>query len=318
MSIQALLSSADGSDTEVDLSTRKVRRIGDDQLLWVDVADPTDEDLEVLEAALGLHDDELEALRRELRGPELTSLERAVAMTVLWVDDASGETTVPLQALAGAGWVITRHAGRLSRVEHQRRQITDQREIGQLRPVDFLLAVLDWHVAGFMATAEHLERQVDRLDEAALRRDDDMLPQLVALRRRIAHLRRVAAIHHDVSSELSRPDFMPELAAEDQARFERATERLERATAAIAQVREMLIGVFDVHMTRTAQRTNDIMRVLTLASVILLPAVVLAGIMGMNFRVWFFDDPNTFWLVIGAMIAMAVTTILVARWRGWL
>lgn len=318
MTIQALLSSADGSDTEVDLRERRMRSIGKDQLLWVDVADPSDDDLDVLGTSLGLRDDELELLRRELRGPDLESLERAISVTVLWVDDAAAETTVPLQALAGAGWVITRHAGRLSRLEHQRREITDQREIGQLRPVDFLLAILDWHVEGFLAAAEHLERQVDRLDEAALRRDDDLLPRLVAMRRAIARVRRVAAIHHDVYSELARPDFMPGLEADEVARFERATERLERATSAIAQVREMLIGVFDVHMTRTAQRTNDIMRVLTVASVILLPAVVLGGIMGMNFKVFFFDDPNMFWVVISAMIVMALTTIGVARWRGWL
>jgi magnesium transporter len=45
-------------------------------------------------------------------------------------------------------------------------------------------------------------------------------------------------------------------------------------------------------MTRTAQRTNDTMRLLTLASVILLPSVVLAGVMGMNFKVGLFEDPG--------------------------
>jgi Mg2+ and Co2+ transporter CorA len=318
MTIEALLSSADGTDVEVDLRTERMRRIGDDQLLWVDVADPSDDDLETLAASLELRDEEVEALRSDLHDPGVTSLDRAVAVTLLWLDDAAGEQAVPLQTLAGAGWVITRHAGRLARLEERRRQITDGREIGLLRPVDFLLAVLDWHVEGFHAAAEDLERQVDRLDEEALRSDGDLLPRLVEMRRRIARVRRAAAVHHDVYSELSRPDFMPELEGEAEARFERAGDRLERATAAIAQVREMLIGVFDVHMTRTAQRTNDIMRVLTVASVILLPAVVLAGIMGMNFRVGFFDDPSFFWVVLGVMVAMAAVTIIVARWRGWL
>jgi Mg2+ and Co2+ transporter CorA len=80
----------------------------------------------------------------------------------------------------------------------------------------------------------------------------------------------------------------------------------------------MLIGTFDVHMTRTAQRTNDIMRVLTWASVILLPAAVLAGIMGMNFKLDFFANPTFFWIVIGFMVLLATSTLLVARWRGWL
>ena len=319
MSIKALLSSADGSDIEVDLGSTPMRRIDDDQLLWVDVTAPSDEDLATLEASLGAGGHVLEALRRELRLPGLVVLAKAVDVTLLWLDDAASEKPEPLQAIAGSsGWVITRHAYRLERLERQRTKIRDQREIGLLRPIDFLLAVLDWHVDGFHAAAEDLERQVDRLDEDALRSDDDLLPKLVAMRRRIARVRRVAALHHDVYNELARPDFMPELDPDDTARIARVVTGLERATAAIAQVREMLIGVFDVHMTRTAQRTNDIMRVLTLASVILLPAVVLAGIMGMNFRVFFFDDPNVFWLVIGAMVAMAATTLIVARWRGWL
>jgi len=60
------------------------------------------------------------------------------------------------------------------------------------------------------------------------------------------------------------------------------------------------------------------MRLLTLASVILLPSVVLAGIMGMNFKVGLFDEPNLFWVVIGIMGAMAVAALGIARWRCWL
>jgi Mg2+ and Co2+ transporter CorA len=60
------------------------------------------------------------------------------------------------------------------------------------------------------------------------------------------------------------------------------------------------------------------MRVLTLASVIFLPAVLLAGIMGMNFAVDLFDRPELFWVVIGIMVATAAFTLIVARWRSWL
>jgi magnesium transporter len=295
-----------------------MRTIGEDQLLWVDVTDPSEQDLEIVGSSLGIDEHVLDALRRHLRLPGLVVLDGGIDVTLLWLDDAAAEKPEPLQVIAGNGWVVTRHADRLQRLERQRKNISDQREIGLLRPIDFMLAVLDWHVDGFHAAAEDLERQVDRLDEEALRNDNDLLPRLVAMRRRIARVRRVAALHHDLYNELTRPDFMPHLDPDDANRIARVVTGLERATSSIAQVREMLIGVFDVHMTRTAQRTNDIMRVLTLASVILLPAVVLAGIMGMNFKVFFFDDPNVFWLVILAMIGMAVTTLVVARWRGWL
>jgi Mg2+ and Co2+ transporter CorA len=60
------------------------------------------------------------------------------------------------------------------------------------------------------------------------------------------------------------------------------------------------------------------MKVLTLLSAVLLPGVVLAGVMGMNFKLPFFDAADNFWFVIAAMIAFGVGILGVARWRGWL
>jgi Mg2+ and Co2+ transporter CorA len=46
--------------------------------------------------------------------------------------------------------------------------------------------------------------------------------------------------------------------------------------------------------------------------------VVLAGIMGMNFQMPFFDDTGNFFLVIASMIVLAAVILAIARWRDWL
>jgi magnesium transporter len=318
MSIRALLSAADGSDAELDLGDEPIKAIGDDELLWVDITGDQPEDVLIVGNTLGLREDVTNALATKLRWPGASVLDGAVQVTLLWLDDEGLDEPAPIQVVAGDGWVISRHAEPLERLDRHRKQITDQREIGLLRPVQFVAAMLGWHLDGFFRVAEHLERAVDRLDEQALGTQRDLLGRLVAMRKRIARARRIAALHTDVYAEIVRPDFMPELEERDDALLAQANERLERAIAAIANVREMLIGTFDVHMTRTAQRTNDIMRILTWTSVILLPAVVVAGVMGMNFQVWIFDRAELFFVVIGFMIVTAVVTLLIARWRGWL
>jgi len=60
------------------------------------------------------------------------------------------------------------------------------------------------------------------------------------------------------------------------------------------------------------------MKVLTLISAIALPGIVLAGVMGMNFKLPFFDDAGNFWLVIGTMIVFAVMIVGIARARDWI
>ena len=82
--------------------------------------------------------------------------------------------------------------------------------------------------------------------------------------------------------------------------------------------REAIVGSFDVLIARGGQRTNEIMKVLTLASVILLPGALIAGVMGMNFKVGLFDDPNLFWVVLAVIVLIAPVTIGLAKLWRWI
>ena len=81
--------------------------------------------------------------------------------------------------------------------------------------------------------------------------------------------------------------------------------------------REAIVGSFDVLIARGGHRTNEIMKVLTLTSVILLPGALIAGVMGMNFKVGLFDEPMLFWVVVAAIAAIAPVTIFLAKSWKW-
>jgi len=101
-------------------------------------------------------------------------------------------------------------------------------------------------------------------------------------------------------------------------RFETLLSRFEVTMQEARDAREAIVGSFDVLIARSGQRTNEIMKVLTLASVILLPGALIAGIMGMNFKVGLFDDAELFWVVVLLIAAIAPITIVFARRRGWI
>jgi Mg2+ and Co2+ transporter CorA len=165
---------------------------------------------------------------------------------------------------------------------------------------------------------ELIERDIDELDQLALhgRRGDDVLARIVELRRRIGLVRRTLAPHREALAALARPEMrVDELIGRP---WPGLSERLERALDAVEMLRESLLGTYDIHMGRVAQRANDVMRSLTLLSAILLPAVVLAGVMGMNFELPFFGAPTNFYVVIAVMIGLAALIAVVARWRSWL
>ena len=78
------------------------------------------------------------------------------------------------------------------------------------------------------------------------------------------------------------------------------------------------MGSFDVLIARGSHRTNRIMTVLTLTSVILLPGALLAAVMGMNFKVGLFREEWLFWVTVAVIVAVAPLTIALAKVRRWI
>src|SRR5688500_1322862 len=101
-------------------------------------------------------------------------------------------------------------------------------------------------------------------------------------------------------------------------RFESLLARFESTVQEARDAREAIVGSFDVLIARDGHRTNDIMKVLTLTSVILLPGALIASVMGMNFKVGLFDEALLFWVVIGLIAALAPITLGLARQRQWI
>jgi len=193
--------------------------------------------------------------------------------------------------------------------------------MGSLDAPSFLAAVLDWQVGSYQQAITDVVATIDELDEIALRgtqSTEGTLDSLVGMRRRIGRLRSLLAPHQHVFLQLARPELDLLSTSDSAAAFRALNDRVAAAIDTVDSAREMLLGSFDVLMTRTAERTNEVMKILTIASVVLLPSSLLAGILGMNFNPAFFDHPYLFWVSIALMAALMGTTLLTARRKHWL
>lgn len=321
MSTVSRLFDAAGDDREIELDASAVKRLTDRQLLWVDVSGDGEGELHRVGELFALEPQSIRNLESLIGQPRLDVLERYFEVSVVAIGD--DERPVPMDLLAGPNWVITVHHQRAEFLDPFREQLSGDRELGRIEAPSFLAALLDWQLGTYFKLVDQLERGVDVLDERALRGGDredrtDLLAEMVQLRHRTGRIRRTIAPQREVFAALARPGFELLATSESAAHFRALQARVERAIDAVENARELLIGSFDLYMTQTSQRTNDVMRVLTIVNVILLPAVVLAGIMGMNFKVAFFENTNLFWIVIVAMVVIAAGSLALARWRRWL
>ncbi len=138
------------------------------------------------------------------------------------------------------------------------------------------------------------------------------------MRREVGRLRRALVSHREVVLSLTRPELEAIASSDSAERFSSLRDRLEEAVQASRDTRESIVGSFDVLLASTGQRTNEIMKVLTLASVLLLPGALIAGVMGMNFELGVFENAAYFWVVLAIIATVAVATIAVAKAREWI
>ena len=325
--VTARLFVADGHDEVVELDDAVVRSLDERRLLWVDVAGRDPDTLRRVIAALRLPEAHVERIARDQGRAHLGRSEDQLHLTLESLEsDGDREDRRKdlrlerreIDLVAAPNIVLTVHEGDVAALDRFRDGLEGETRLGASSAAGLLSALVDEVIVGYHDLVEVIEREIDELDQRALdaRRGEDILGEMVALRRRVAEVRRTLAPHREALTLLGQP----ELGADEGIGrpWPGLVERLDGAMVAVEGLRDALLGTFDIHMGRVSKRANDVMRTLTLLSAILLPAVVLAGIMGMNFKLPFFEDASNFWLVAGAMGAMAAAILGVAAWRRWL
>jgi Mg2+ and Co2+ transporter CorA len=315
---------ADRNDQVLDLEDALGSKPTDRQLLWIDLSEDLDSaDAKRLADAFGLDRSTMQALQSPGDTPHLqvhgSYLHIRVAVEP---NDRDLEATPWLDIVGGGNVVITSHRKPINFLDEMDDRIQADTSFGLLDASTFMASLLGAAVTSYFAAVDSIEDDVDLLDAQSLRDVGNrrLLDELVVLRRRIARLRRVLTDHRQLFASLGGAELVKLADNPDgAAAFRAVSERFESAIGAVEDSREVLIGSFDVYMTRTAQRTNDVMKVLALATVLLLPGSLVAGLLGMNMMIPIPDDnPVYWWLVVMGVVIFAGIILLIARARRWL
>jgi magnesium transporter len=300
-----------------------LERLADDQLLWLALQDVTEEEVAALREPLELGDEHAQRLLEPPSSASVADTGERLHVT-LYAAGGNGKepVLVPVECVLGRNWVVTVQPERLEVLDQFRKRAAGGGQVGALDGPSFVAAIVEWVIAGYLRAFEAVENELEDLDARVMSGDPGdvtgNLTRLVELRRSIGKLRQALSPHREVVVALSHPELDALSTKASAKRFAALETRVTQALDAARETKESTFGSFDLLVARIGQRTNDIVKVLTLVTVILLPSTVLAGIMGMNFKVGFFDLAWMFWTVITAMLGIAVLVLAVARSRRWI
>ncbi len=290
-------------------------------LLWVDLVDASPDDVRHVASEFNLDAATVERLLDPSGDVGFTDGGEYIHVTASTPGDHEDAESNEIACVVGENWVITAH-GRPAAVLDQYAELAKgSGRTGDLDGPTFLANMLEWVLGEHSAAFERVEAELEKADSIAMRGEgapEDQIEHLVTLRLRVGSLRRSLTSHRPVLLALAQPE-LEALGDEAAAhRFAILLERYEQTLQGARDARESIVGSFDVLIARTGHRTNEIVKVLTLASVIFLPGALLAGIMGMNFKPGLFTHPSLFWVTVAVIISIAVATVIVAKVRNWI
>lgn len=323
MSVKAILFDAEGRDKEVKLRAGIVKDLGENQLLWVDMRNASEDEIKQVGKTFGLDEECVRDLAEVHHRPELRNYGEYFHLQVIGVARTKDkDEPVHLDMVAGENFVVTVQQEELKLLDNFNEQVRGDTKIGRLGSADFVAAMLDLHIDSYYHSLNVMEDQIDRFDDAALQGElssKTEISSLVGMRRWVRHLRRLLIPHRDVYGRLARPDFAQFFNDGTAGYIDTLNNRLDKAIEAVENARDMVFGSFDILMAQSAENTNNIVKVLTVITLAAALVGVVAGTLGMNFAAGIFETGDMgFFVTLGTMVIIIVAVIVIARVRDWI
>jgi magnesium transporter len=291
----------------------------DDRLVWVDLVEPTDEDLACVQHEFELHPLAIEDARKHRQRPKLERYPTHAFVV------AYSRELAEVDLFVGRDWLVSvreeNEEGEAWPLESARERF--ERTKPDLATVGFLLYVLlDDLVDGYFARCDAGEERIEELEERIFAEDDRdervVQRDLFGIRRDLLEFRRrVVPLREVVGALLRREvEWVDDSAV---VHLQDVYDHVLRALDLIDSQRELLGNAVEAQLAITSNRMNSVMKMMTSWGAILLGSTLVAGIYGMNFD----HMPELHWrfgylFALGIMLAITVVGYRAFKRRGWL
>jgi magnesium transporter len=159
-----------------------------------------------------------------------------------------------------------------------------------------------------------LERIEDEIFEG---RSKEVVRDISNVKQEIINFRKIVRPQRAVFTDLERTK-QRYLAEDLDLYFDDINDASERVWQILETYKETVEALEATNESVLSHQLNDVLRVLTVLSVVFLPLTLIASIFGMNVSFPGFDDAVPFWIIIAAMLALAAGMIAFFKRRHWL
>jgi magnesium transporter len=291
-----------------------------DSLVWLDLEDPSDQELSMVEEEFGLHPLAVEDARHRGQRSKVEVYEQYFFLVMHAMRFDNEELTdQEVHAFVGPSYLVTLRYAPAFDLKPVLRRWERQPDLTKEGGGFLLYALLDQVVDGYFGVVERFEDVSEEIEEQVFgdQLHPDTQERIFLLRKQVLEFRRLVMPLREVLGLLQNEPKVVTQALD--AYYRDVADHIIRVLDFVDNVRELLTAALEAHLSQVSNRLNMVMKQLTSWAAIILVPTLIAGIYGMNFR----HMPELNWLLgypfaLGLMAASGLTLYGVFKSRGWL
>lgn len=256
--------------------------------LWLDLQDEVKlGERELLQAHFGLDALAINDAQRDRHPPKLEAYDDYIFMLLKGLDAGSHDIhhkTIQIALFVGTDFLVTRHSAESLSVNKLWARLAAGDGEASRGPLFWACGISRAVADRYGPVLLGLEERLDKIeDEIFNSRTDTLMEELVGYNTRVKKLRRVMAYHEGIFRELSRVEGL--LAGNPMRHaFIDVHEQMERYASLASLYQELISDLVNGYISLNGHHLNQVMKVLTVVTVIFVPLTLLVGIYGMNFE----------------------------------
>lgn len=308
--------------TILDASEFDFARLSDWRLIWVDLlGDDANAHRDVMQH-LGLPKLAVDDALRDRHPPKYESLDDEWHFLLMRGFDVNSTSikfgTIQLAIFWRDNILVTRHVKPSASVAALEKALLGDEPLVPERAWSLIYVVLRTVLDLYLPITLTIEARLEEIEELLLSKPSDrLLGELMEFSSQLKRLRRISAYHEKCFVSLTaHAGTLRGLAALQLTDLHEQAERLQSLSSLLYETTTDLI---DGYLSISAHRLNNVMRVLTVVTVLFVPLTFVAGIYGMNFDYipelkWHYS----YFGVIGLMVTIVIALLILFRRRKWI
>jgi magnesium transporter len=322
-----LCRSGDGEVTQTDdPETIRAALAAKDGVLWVDLTIQTDDDAAMLRDVFDFHELTIEdCVSPRIDPAKIDDYDRYLFIIVQAVTEYRfGQEMEPVEVdfYLGENYIVSCRREPVPAIDQFRDRCRRDESLLARSPDALLHALLDSIVDEYLPIVDRIDDDIDSVEGLILRKPEtSLLQHILTIKRNALRLRRATVPQREIMNRLSRNEFPHFIRPEMSMYYRDVYDHLVRVEYLVEALRDLADGALNTYLSVVSNRLNEVMKVLTAAATVFLPLTLISGIYGMNFtenQFPSFDAPWGFAIVVGSMIALALSLLAFFRWRDWI